>query len=183
MKKCLFALILVSGLLVAVHAEDFEYKPFRVDLGLGYAIPKGGGGVAFQVEPKYSITPQISAGIRWQGAIMARNISVGETTVEASAQLNSSWLATGDYHFTQSKFRPYAGLGLGVYPLAAVSVNDQEVAGTAQTNFGFLLRAGFDISHFRLGVEYDFAGKDAAKNSAGYFAVTANVIIGGGRRK
>jgi outer membrane protein X len=42
---------------------------------VGYAIPAGTGakgGVLFAVEPKYAVIPNLSLGVRFEGAVMAR---------------------------------------------------------------------------------------------------------------
>ena len=184
---------------LTINAEEF--RPFRVDLGLGYAIPKDGGGVVLSFEPKYAVIPNISVGLRCEAAAMVQGVYTynGEAYIKddnASAKLNGSYLLTGDYYFTDNKFRPYGGLGLGIY-----SLNGAEVSGVSGTvvsggavanknNFGFMLRAGFDVSHFRLSIEYNIAGKvkyDVANtdlsSSYNYLGIKANVYIGGGVKR
>ncbi len=158
MKK-LFIVVILTCTAFITKAEEF--KAFRVDLGLGYAIPNGGGGgVIVALEPKYSVTPQISAGIRWEGAMMARTLTLDGEKAEGELKLNSSFLITGDYHFTTNKFRPFAGIGLGAYSLAGASVSlnnsSSDVNVGAKTNFGVMGRVGFDVAHIRLAVEYYF---------------------------
>ncbi|MDR1173006.1 MAG: hypothetical protein LBL24_11190 [Bacteroidales bacterium] len=190
MKKVILSVVLICAALI-VKAE--EYKPFRVDLGLGYAIPKGGGGVLFSLEPKYSITPNITAGIRAEWAGMAKikwelENGVLKDNGDTELKFSGSYLATGDYHFMTSKFRPFGGLGLGVYSTSGVefSLNDggnldgNSDLGGGKTNFGFMLRAGFDISHCRLAAEYNFAGKDSFDKSCNYLSIKFSVYIGGG---
>jgi outer membrane protein X len=191
MKKVILSVVLICAALI-VRAEEF--KPFRVDLGLGYAIPKGGGGVLFSLEPKYSITPNISAGIRAEWAGMAKikwvlneqgqYVDPGDTEFKFSG----SYLATGDYHFMTSKFRPFAGLGLGAYSVSGANITLSPGASgvtpaVKKTNFGFMLRAGFDISHCRLAAEYNFAGKDDIDKSCNYLSIKFSVYIGGGMVK
>ena len=189
MKK-LFVIVAFLCTAFIVKAED--YKAFRVDVGLGYAQPSGGGGVLFAVEPKYAITPNISAGLRMEGAVMAKiqwaylngqYVDSGSTEVKA----NGSYLVTGDYHFTTNKFRPFGGLGLGVYSIAGASVDYnstyEDISVDAQNNFGFMLRAGFDVSHIRLAAEYNFAGKDSFDKSYNYLGIKFSVYIGGGIKK
>ena len=196
MKRLFVIAILFCGIL---SANAQEFKAFRVDLGLGYAIPKDGGGVILSFEPKYAVIPNVAVGLRMEAAGMAQvsyemvNGQVQE--VSGSVKLNGSYLLTGDYYFTNEKFRPYAGLGLGIYSLAGAEassnttiVNDSNVA--EANNFGFMLRAGFDISHFRLSVEYNIAGKVKSdilgreySSSYNYLGIKANVYIGGGVKK
>ncbi len=45
---------------------------------------------------------------------------------EFSGDVNASasYLATGDYYFTTNKFRPFAGVGAGLYSLASANLDD-----------------------------------------------------------
>ncbi len=192
MKKLFIAIVLVCAAFVA-KAED--YKAFRVDVGLGYAKPSGGGGVLFAIEPKYAITPNIAAGLRGEIAGMAKvkwtENAAGQFIDSGDTELkfNSSFLVTGDYYFMTKKFRPFGGLGLGAYSLsgASVSVNtggtNADLDLGSKTNFGFMIRAGFDVSHIRLAVEYNFAGKDDLDKSYNYLGIKFSAYIGGGIKK
>ena len=186
--------LLVAGCMffaaTSVHAQ-VEYKPFRVDIGLGYAFASGGGGVLFNVEPKYAVIPQLSVGLKMEADIIVRDIAYKENGIEstasAAAQGIVSYLATADYHLMQAGFRPFVGAGLGIYNIAAASVKastagSEEKVG-ASTNFGGLLRAGFDVGHFRLALAYNFAGKDAADSNTGFLSLSVGAYIGGGKRK
>jgi len=179
MKKFLFVAVLLFG--VAFAAQSQEYKPFRVDGGLGYGIPFGDvykGGILFYAEPKYAINDYIAVGIRWEGALF------GSSGEGVSIGLSSGYLATGDYYFNTNKFRPFVGLGLGAHKIGGASLEVQgqdavigEVNGT--TNFGGLVRAGFDFSHLRFAVSYNYAGKVGAETHH-YLGVTVGFYIGGG---
>ncbi len=194
--KNLFFTAILACLVFTVKAED--YKAFRVDLGLGYAIPKDGGGVIFSIEPKYAITPNIAVGIRGEGAVMAKILweknATGEYVDSGSTELkaNASYLLTGDYYLITKKLRPFVGLGFGAYNLAgsAIEINNVTTPATdvninlgAKTNFGFMLRAGFDVFHMRLALEYNFAGKDNLDKSYNYLGAKFSVYIGGGVKK
>ncbi|MDR2562963.1 MAG: hypothetical protein LBC98_03370, partial [Prevotellaceae bacterium] len=112
MKRLFIAIALICGVAVSAQAQDF--KPFRVDGGVGYGIPLSDGmdgGVLLYLEPKYAVTDKISAGLRWEGSLFA---AATEGDMKASVQLNSAIMATGDYYFNSNKFRPFAGLGLGL---------------------------------------------------------------------
>jgi len=185
-------LLVVTGCLffatTSANAQT-EFKPFRVDLGLGFAIADGGGGVLFNFEPKYAVIPQLSVGVKFELDLIVRDIVVSSSgeTANATAQGIGSYLATADYHLTQNTFRPFVGAGLGIYQIAAATASassyggDVEVGGS--NNFGAMLRAGFDVSHFRLALAYNFAGKDVLDNNTGFFSITAGAYIGGGRKR
>jgi outer membrane protein X len=180
MKKLLLAVALFCG--VALSAQAQEFTPFRVDGGVGYGLPFNDGldgGVLFYLEPKYEVIPQISVGIRWEGALFA---GAGEGV---SVSLSSAYMATGDYFFNNNKFRPFVGLGLGAYSIGGTSVKDDQTNLTIEvdgkTNFGALLRAGFDVSHFRLAVAYNYGG-NVGDETFHFFSATVGFYIGGGKK-
>jgi outer membrane protein X len=117
------------------------------------------------------------------------------SAVAASVKAAGSYLATGDYYFNDNySFRPFAGAGAGLFTIAAAEVTSSTEAVGASRKFGGLLRAGFEASHFRLGIEYnlvpnttfngfDYNGEPAkvtSKNS--YIGLKLGVCIGGGPR-
>ncbi|MDR1984296.1 MAG: hypothetical protein LBQ28_05670 [Prevotellaceae bacterium] len=182
MKKLLFVAVLICG--VALSAQSQEFKPFRFDAGIGYGLPFAkslDGGVQFYLEPKYEIVDQIAVGLRWEGSLFA---GVGAEGESADVKLSSAYLLTGDYYLTNNKFRPFVGLGLGLYSIAgaSVSVGDEEVSvdDKAKNNFGALLRAGFDISHFRFAVSYNYGGK-MGDETYHFLGVTIGFYLGGGK--
>jgi outer membrane protein X len=179
MKKFLFLSILLLG--VAFTAQSQDFKPFRVDGGLGYGLPFGDtydGGVLFYLEPKYEIGNKIAFGLRWEGTLFA-----GASEYGGDVNLSSGYLLTGDYYFNTNKFRPFAGVGLGVHRIAGLSftVDDISVKGGDKTNFGALVRAGFDISHFRLALSYNYAGK-LGNDTHHYLGISVGFYIGGGKK-
>jgi hypothetical protein len=176
MKKLLLVAVACCGVVLSAQAQDF--KPFRVDGGVGYGIPFNdglNGGVLFYAEPKYEIIPQVAVGLRWEGALFAGE---GEGV---SVSLSSAYYATGEYYLTNNKFRPFVGIGLGAYSIGGLSmtVGDQEIKGESETSFGVLARVGFDISHFRLAVSYNAAFTEETFH---YVAATVGFYIGGGKK-
>ena len=84
-----------------------------------------------------------------------KNLNVGASgdIVEGTAQGIFSILATADYHLMTNKFRPFVGGGIGFYSIAAGDLNTSTTVSNdveAVINFAPMLRAGFDVSHFRL---------------------------------
>lgn len=187
MKKILMGAIALIGFSAASHAQSTAFKPFKVDLALGYAIPSGkgaGGGVAFSLEPKYAINDNITAGLRMEGAVTVRgSVYANGQEFKGDAAASSSYLLTGDYYFNTNTFRPFAGLGIGVYRLAAVSFDtgtnsSGEIA--ADTKFGGAPRVGFEVGHFRMAAEYNVMGKSGSLNN-NYLNIKLGFFIGGGR--
>ena len=189
MKRILFGTILICAVSLA-NAQSTTFKPFRADFGLGYAIPSGAGskgGVAVSFEPKYNVSDNLALGVRFEAAITVRGaIDKDGNTVSGSAKANGSYLLTGDYYINNNNFRPFVGLGAGIYNIASVTVssdstntNETLVGGT---KFGFAPRAGFELGHFRMAIEYNVAGKIAEINN-NYLAIKIGFFIGGGRIK
>src|SRR5436305_11727869 len=103
MRKLIFALAFIA-IAVGVNAQSKAYKPFKVDLAVGYAIPGGSGakgGVLFAIEPKYSLNDNITVGLRWEGAVMARaSVDAQGNLTSTEVKANGSYAATGDYFFS-----------------------------------------------------------------------------------
>ena len=153
-----------------------------MDVSLGYAMPQESGGsggtkagVLFVIEPKYAVMDELSVGLRMEGAVMANIDASGE---KGSAKANYSYLATGDYYFSNNKFRPFAGAGAGIFTFASVDLS-QDIPGSipVSSKFGFMARGGFEYGHLRLGAEYNFVG-----NKMGYLGLKIGAVIGGGRK-
>ncbi|HEV8284859.1 MAG TPA: outer membrane beta-barrel protein [Chitinophagaceae bacterium] len=204
MKKIYFILCLAIVCLSGSAQLKSDYKPFKVDVAIGYASPAGSGakgGILFAVEPKYAVIPSLSIGLRMEAAIVARFSGYDQDgdPLDVSVKAAASYLATGDFYFPLpggKLFRPFAGAGAGIYTIASAQLNTNgDGAAGAGTKFGAMTRAGFEISHFRFGVEYnivpssklngyDMNGNPAeiiSKNS--YLGVKIGAFFGGGRRK
>lgn len=182
-------LMMLFGLLImqAAIAQDGSsriFKKFKVDISLGYAAPAQStgsgkkGGILFAIEPKYNVLDQIAVGLRIEGAAMVR---VADGEEDADAKFSYSYIATGDYYFSNNKFRPFGGLGAGIYTFGKVTSEDIDDAGENFTlpgtsKFGFMARAGFEYGHLRIGAEYNFL-----PDKAGYFGAKIGAVIGGGR--
>jgi len=160
------------------------FKKFKTDISLGYAIPQSSGsaggtkaGAVFVIEPKYAVLQQLSIGLRMEAAVTANVDFAGET---GSAKGNLSYLLTGDYYFTNKRFRPFGGAGAGMFTTASV---DEKTSATSvsqipsSSKFGFMARTGFEYGHLRIGLEYNFVA-----DKAGYLGIKLGVCIGGGRK-
>ena len=191
LKNGLFALAcLLSTTAIAQDEKERTFKPFKVDLSIGYAHPLGGGtgsrgGVLFVVEPKYALADQFALGLRLEGAAMARGVIVNNTEFEGDVQVNGSYLLTGDYYLSNKGFRPFLGAGAGIFTVAGAYVSAgtqvEEADILTDSKFGGMLRAGFEAGHFRLGVEYNIVGKTDFSLKNNYLGVKLGICIGGGR--
>jgi opacity protein-like surface antigen len=202
MKKLFFLFVFGTILSFTSIAQHLSLlKPFKVDVSGGYAIPGGTGakgGVLFVVEPKYAVISNLAVGLRMEAAIVARfggydqNGSPADVNVKASG----SYLATADYYFTENySFRPFAGAGAGIFSLASIETNSSSGEVSAGSKFGGMVRAGMEISHFRIGVEYNivpkttFTGYDNEGNLTSgltsdnsYIGIKIGICFGGGPR-
>ena len=197
--------ILIVGISLLSISMVKAQSPFKVDFALGGAIPSGSGskgGILFAVEPKYAVMPKLDLGLRIEGAVTARGFTAADgSSGQADLKAVSSYLATGDYYFTNEYFRPFVGAGAGLFKLAAASFDNGDGSSdelvSSSTKFGGMLRAGFEMGHFRLGVEYNLLGNTTAtivtdptdpssnvnikaKNS--YLGLKVGFFIGGGRK-
>jgi len=199
MKKFTFSILLLASLVGAKAQTESPFKPFKVDVSLGYAIPGGTGakgGVLFALEPKYEVIPNLSVGLRMEAAVMVRGqVDANGNAADVDAKAAGSYLLTGDYYFTQNTVRPFAGAGLGIYSLAAASSNSSGTASaSAGSKFGEMIRAGVELSHFRVGLEYNFVPstkyevvtsggvKSDFSSKNGYLGIKAGFCIGGGKK-
>ena len=191
--KRLFECFLLSLFLQAAFAQTGTpsarlFKPFKVDISAGYASPQNSapgasfsGGGLFAIEPKWAVIDPLAIGLRVEAAITAHLYDIGSNPDNSSGNANLSYIATLDYYFTNTKFRPFIGAGAGIYTTAALDSNSvnsdaSSIPGTSQ--FGSMIRAGFELGHLRLAAEYNFVA-----NNASYLGLKLGLCIGGGRRK
>ncbi|MCY7293188.1 MAG: hypothetical protein LH615_13500 [Ferruginibacter sp.] len=202
MKKFLFstAILCIAICTKSMAQKEGEFKPFKVDVSLGYALPIGGsggkGGALFVVEPKYAIMTELSLGLRIEGAFTISGTSDLATGTgnnpTATVKVSSSYLATGDYYFSNNNLRPFAGAGAGIFQTAGVQVYSSNPNIATGSKFGGMLRAGVEYKHGRFGLEYNMVGKTTVAPSSptskdgysvqnSYVGIKFGVVIGGGR--
>ena len=199
-------LSLCLALTVAVAAQaQTTFKPFKVNVSIGAAIPSGGGGVLFAIEPKYGINDQIDIGLRLESAVMARDLVVNGNTSSGNAQGAFSYVLTGNYMFSDEGFRPFVGIGAGLFGIAGTAFSATSGTGGTSTNgninaasvFGGMGRIGFKTGHFVLGVEYNLIPNSnsvvydsngtnkigtSVQSQNSYTGIKVGFDIGGGRR-
>ena len=188
MKKQLLALALVLFVAV-VSADAQDYKQWKLGLGLGYAAPSdGGGGVAVYLEPAYRVNDQIAVGLRLETAALAKVVGDEEGSISG----NASYTLNGQYYLSDAKFRPFVGLGLGIYNIASISLDSNSADIGGGTEFGFYPRVGFDLGHFNFIIDYnlipatdgvsfdDLGNASDVEIKNGYLAVKLGFSIGGG---
>jgi hypothetical protein len=196
MKKISTVVVLILLAAVAVNAQ--EYKKFRVGTGIGYAMPGGegsGGGILWALEPGYRVNDKILANFRYEAAAIIRG-TVDATSASFDIAGIGSYTVNGQYYLMDGGFRPYVGLGLGMFSIAAASVEGNSSGGsvseTAGTKFGFYPRLGFDARHFTINIDYNFIPNTEATITSGttstttefknsYIGIRVGGFFGGGR--
>ncbi|WP_338870869.1 hypothetical protein WBJ53_23895 [Spirosoma sp. SC4-14] len=195
MKRVLLALFVLAGF----SASAQEYKPFKVNVSVGFAKPLNAGvsgGVLFAVEPKYGLSDNFDLGLRLEVASVARGIKYNGNTTTGDVGAFASYLLTGNYLFGKGSVRPFLGLGVGFYSVASggtVTVVDgqtpQNVNLVSDTKFGGMIRGGIKAGHFVAAVEYNAApttdntlANTTITSENAYLGIKVGVDIGGGRK-
>lgn len=191
---------LLLFMLVAFSATAQEFKPFKVNVSVGYAKPLSAGvsgGFLFAVEPKYGLSDHFDLGLRLEVAAVARGIKVNGNTTTSDVGAFSSYLLTGNYLVGTGSVRPFIGAGLGLYTIGAagsVTVTNgqtpQNVTFVNDTKFGGMIRAGVKAGHFVAAVEYNAAptttgnkiGNTTISSENAYLGIKVGFDIGGGRK-
>lgn len=186
--------------LVALSATAQDFKPFKVNVSIGYAKPFNAGvsgGFLAAVEPKYGLSDQFDLGLRVEVASVARGIQYNGNTTTGDVGAYASYLLTGTYLFTQGSVRPFIGVGAGAYTIGAggtvvISSNgqpNQNIQLVSDTKFGGMIRAGLKAGHFVASVEYNAVPTTKNNTSTleitsenAYLGIKVGVDIGGGRR-
>ena len=190
MRKFYSFLILGTFATQLIYGQANErYKSFKFDIGSGIMTSSGSsGGPVFFMEPSYSFLDRFKIGTRFEiGAVNMKSIT-------STALIFDYYLAS--YH----RLRIFTGVGYAIFKTDASGGCDPGPS-TVQTvsrakQGGPVLRTGFEICHFRFGLEYNFvpstyvsalnANGDATSTVVyrnGYFGFKASVLIGGGRKK
>ena len=122
-------IVLLSLLLIVLagSSQAQDLKPFQLYLTTGgqRALSDGEFELTGTLEPAYRITDRISAGLRFQAAWFNRNFvatvqeissfeTISETGTETELTFGTSFTFYGKYYFTNTSFRPYAGMGFGI---------------------------------------------------------------------
>ena len=175
-----------------------QFKPFKVGLGLGYAVPTegdgAGGGVLFFVEPAYRASDVFSIGLRLEAAVIVRGVAGVNTNndIKGDASTIASYTLNGQYYFSNNTVRPFIGIGGGLFSLAAgefnTAANNNNLTANrvdAKTVFGFYPRAGVDAGHFTLSLDYNFLPKSNVPGGGevinSYLGIRAGLTLGGGK--
>lgn len=198
MKKITFFFVVATALLFSTYTVNAQEEgKFRVGMNFGVAMPSGGAGFMFDIEPKYNISDNMNVGLRLGAAIIAKapkwDNDHNLESIQASA--NGSYVGTFDYYFPSGgSFTPYVGGGIGLFNIASVGYAEGDhgsaSAVEASIKLGGVLRGGFELGKFRMGLEYDLipstalqdiSGQKIGTMKNGYLGITMGFFVGGGR--
>ncbi len=164
--------------------DDHELKLYRHEISLGIAKPFNSGlGFSFATEPKFAVIKKLAVGLRLEGLIWLDTDN--QATLGYSESFSYSLVPTVDYYFTKSAFRPFVGVGYGLYFYSKSSSYYENA-----NNPGMLARVGFEAGHFRLGIQYNHITRNYKPNGNssghsvnwGYFDLKLGVVIGSGNK-
>ena len=186
MKKILFVVVLFAAA-TRCYAQDDErmFKKFKGEVSLGYAAFPGNSdikkGFIFALEPKFAVLDQLAIGGRFETTLLGKEVASvnGYDEDDIKLKIYESFNVTADFYFTNNyNVRPFVGAGAGLYLVSSATsqydYNTDDGTNTS-TKFGGLIRAGVELRHFRIGIEYNLVPKSSA--SYDYFdTVSGNYI-------
>ncbi|GAB3038896.1 outer membrane beta-barrel protein [Spirosoma pulveris] len=183
-------------------------KPFKVNLGVGYASPVDFAGVnsfvkpgiVYSLEPQYELSRNLEVGVRLEQAFIKRSEALdGDIYKNTKVSSMISAVATANYVLKlENGFRPYIGVGIGGY-YTGESLQTNQVAGSssvvsyplpAAVNLGGLGRVGVKYGIVYVEGTYNLISDLSVMNAANrltltaknsYFSVKAGLTIGGSR--
>lgn len=193
-KKILSALFL---LMFAFQLSAQSQGDIRFGLNLNTAFPSKGFGMGGDLDLRYNVLDNLNVGAKIGLFAMAKGLEVtNEENFSGAACAMFPIMLHGDYYFNSngSAFAPFAGAGIGTFPLSNVAVtnnSDGQVGSVEVTSkFGGLARVGFEAARFRLALEYYLISKsdlyDTNANKVGeisnsFFNLSIGFYIGGSR--
>lgn len=187
-------------MLVTLSATAQEFKPFKVNLSVGYAKPFNAGvsgGFLVAVEPKYGLSDNFDIGVRLEVASVARGIKYNGNTTTGDLGTYSSALLTGNVLFGKGGIRPFLGLGVGPYSVGAAGTvvivdngqPNQNLTFVSDTKFGGMIRGGIKAGHFVAAAEFNFIpstnvtiSNQSINSNNAYLGIKIGADIGGGRK-
>ena len=199
-------ILVIIALLATTFAQAQDYKPFKVNVSVGFANPTGNGlkgGFLMGIEPKYNVSPRLELGLRLEAALMVRGVEIDNNNRTASGITSGlgSALLTGNYlfgPFGDSNFRPFVGAGFGIFSVSSggtVAFDQGQVKGelaiTDYSTIGGLIRAGIKVGHFVASVDYNAVPAHTYRlvnttldftSKSSYTGFRVGFDLGGGRR-
>lgn len=192
MKKLLFVSAILFAFATSSFAQDAEreFQKFKGGISLGYASFPGNSsiksGFIFAVEPEFLVLDQLAIFGRLETTLLFKEYksydSYGYESDDVKLKFYESFNVGGEFYFTKNyNLRPFVGVGGGIFLVSAATseytYNNTYDGSATKVRFGAMARAGVEIKHFRLGVEYNVipsikATYDAYDNNGNYYTAT-----------
>lgn len=149
MKEKYFLITALFCLTIGAYGQ--YNKDFRLNFGLQWNLPERyfnndlskfngqNSGVGLHLYPKWFYNQNLSLGLNVEYAMVQEQA----TTDNIGVFHIFSFSPTANYSFTQSKVRPYIGLGIGLY---TVSLADKKLSAGIRPLIGISLFERFDLS-------------------------------------
>ncbi|MDY8138058.1 hypothetical protein [Aquimarina sp. 2201CG5-10] len=161
MKKQLFFIAFALLGLTAMNAQ------VKLGFGVGYAIPSGDvadftdGGLSAHVELGYGVTDNIDVSFLYTGDfLVGSDLTAGAVTGSIGNVAVGTYMINGRYYFTESGFRPYGSLAVGLASIGAIEIDGTSAELAASTsNFAFRPALGFKYGVLNVNATYLNAGK------------------------
>jgi len=170
-------------ILVAV-AFNTQAQRIQFDMGLGAALSLEdlkAGGISANVEPKFFINDNISAGLRFEGDVLfGGSVSADGSEVSVGLSSRAAQCLKGEYYVSDRRARPYVGFGLGRFTQANLGANSSgEASITASSSFGVAPEVGLALGSFRLSAIYNVVtGDNLVEISVGDFEeISRNYLV------
>lgn len=199
MKRNFLLLVLLTAFLAANAQEKGK---IRVGLDGGLAFPSRGIGFDGDLDVRYNFSDNVNAGVRFGFGYMARDLKSYDAneTIEGTIHVNTNFLVHGDYYFSKgdSHFAPFIGAGIGSFSIYDLNFNVHSGDSytfndlpSVEKTFGGLIRTGFELSKFRMALEYYMIPATSAydintlqydgTSQNNYLKLSIGFYIGGGR--
>jgi hypothetical protein len=140
----------------AISARAQALKRFRIEAGNGLAAPSGTGyktAMIFYVEPSVNLSDFTSLGLRLEHV---QPVVINRTNIRLVPASLLSYMINVQHYLTKKPFRPYVGIGFGLYYALDHDQDDNSVnPSPSQLRLGFYPRIGFDIHHFTCSLDYN----------------------------
>jgi len=178
--KFVFAFTILVVFSTKSYSQEFRKLRGLIAFGASNAFVAG-------LEPGYRISDKVIASIRMEGRALFANKETG------------SYGINGQYYLFNKEFRPFVGLGLGLYHTGLVEDAFYGYSSrNEETVFGFYPRTGFDLHHFSLTIDWNIIASAKATIyppmgqggssytgyiNGSYTSVKIGLFIGGGRKK
>ena len=173
-------LVILAVLAFNVQAQ----MRIQFDMGLGAALSLEdfkAYGISANVEPKFFINNNISAGLRFEGdVLLGGSVSRDGTDVEVGLSSRAAQCLKGEYYISDAKARPYVGLGVGRFTQANLGANSSgEATISASSSFGVAPEVGLALGNFRLSAIYNVVtGNNIVEITVGDFQeISRNYLV------